>query len=64
MKEEESRDKNKNGKECPGEISQALIYKKNTSCYAKLEKQQKQALHGEPVNNLHLYKTALFTGVP
>lgn len=32
--------KGQNGKECPGEISQALIYK-NTSCYAKLEKEQK-----------------------
>lgn len=66
IEEEKKKSKDKNGKECPGEISQALIYK-NTSCYAKLERKktkQNRSVTWRPVNNLHLYKTTLFTGVP
>lgn len=38
MQNKKRKIKRQNGKECPGEISQALIYK-NTSCDAELKKQ-------------------------
>lgn len=55
------------GNKCPGERSQALIYK-NTSCYAKLKKKKNKtkkhrSVPWRPVNNLHGYKRA-FTGAP